>query len=127
MNSSIYLLDTNTVMYLLNNDLSATQIVDKKSTAVSFVTEIELLGWPNITLIETKAIKDFINECYYYDYSEVIKNRCIEIRKNYKLKLADSLIVATALEFDLTLISADKALSKVKELQAITFIPSLHE
>jgi hypothetical protein len=114
-------------MYLLNNDLSVVKLLDKKSAAISFVTEIELLGWPHITSSEINTIKTFISNCYYYDYSQAIKNNCIELRKGYKLKLADALIVATAIEFDLTLISADKGLAKVKELQIINFIPSLHE
>ena len=83
------------------------------------------MGWPQITIDETNTIKNFISDCYYYDYSQAIKSIAIKLRKNYKLKLGDALIVATALEFDLTLISADKALAKVKELQIINFIPSL--
>ncbi len=125
MSNPIFLLDTNTVMYLLNGDSTVSYLIDKKSIAINFIAEIELLGWPYITPDETITIKEFISTCYYYDYSQAIKNRSIELRRDYKLKLGDALIVATALEFDLALISADKALAKVKELQIINFIPSL--
>lgn len=122
---NIFLRDSNIIMYLLNGDKRAYDLLDGAATALSFVSEIELLGWPNITEKETIIIERFIAASYYYDYSQYIKKRAIELRIKYKLKLGDSFIVATAIEFDLTLISADKQFSKVKELQYLNYSPTI--
>ena len=123
--NSILLLDSNIIMYLLNGDKRVYDLLNGATTALSFVSEIELLGWPNITEKEKEVIGSFIASSYYYDYSQAIKNRAIELRIKYKLKLGDAFIVATAIEFDLTLISADKQFSKVKELQYLNYSPTV--
>ncbi len=123
--NSILLLDSNIIMYLLNGDKRVYDLLNGATTALSFVSEIELLGWPNITEKEKKTIEAFIASSYYYDYSQAIKTKAIELRIKYKLKLGDAFIVATAIEFDLTLISADKQFSKVKELQYLNYTPTV--
>jgi hypothetical protein len=112
-------------MYLLKGDQTLLPLIDKKTTALNFIIEIELLGWPKISADEINIIYDFIGYCYYYDYSQAIKNHTVELRKQYNLKLGDAFIAATALEFDLTLISADKSFAKVAGLNLINFVPSL--
>ena len=47
--NSILLLDSNIIMYLLNGDKRIFDLLNDAATALSFVSEIELLGWPNIT------------------------------------------------------------------------------
>ena len=84
-NSSIFLLDSNIVMYLLNGDKRAYDLLNDATTALSFVSEIELLGWPGITEKEKTVIKTFIGASYYFDYSQSIKNRAIDLRIKYKL------------------------------------------
>lgn len=127
MNSSknIFLIDSNIAMYLLNGDKKAFDLLNDATLAISFVTEMELLGWPKITANDTKIIHRFIESCYYFDYSQSIKNRAIDLRIRYNLKLGDSFIIATAIEYDLTLISADKQFSKVKELQYLNYTPTV--
>ena len=81
MNSDkVFLLDSNIAMYLLNGDTRAFDLLNDATTAISFVSEIELLGWPNITEKEKRIIQTFISSCYYYDYSQAIKKRAIELR-----------------------------------------------
>lgn len=46
-----------------------------------------------------------------------LKNKIIEIRNAYKLKLPDSIIAASAIVNNATLIRADKAFKKVGNLQ----------
>ena len=126
MNSNnLFLLDSNIAMYLLNGDTKAFDLLNDAATALSFVSEIELLGWPNITENEKRVIEKFIASCYYFDYSQAIKKRVIELRIKYKLKLGDSFIIATAIEYDLILVSADKQFSKVKELQYLNYTPAI--
>jgi predicted nucleic acid-binding protein len=51
---------------------------------------------------------------------EEIKEKTISIRKHYGIKLPDSIICASAIVNNATLISNDKQLSKVLELDIIT-------
>ena len=78
-NRKILLLDSNVSMYLLNADMSALELLDGETTALSFVSEIELLGWPSITAKEKRIIEAFIEASYYYDYSTAIKDIAIII------------------------------------------------
>jgi predicted nucleic acid-binding protein len=48
-----------------------------------------------------------------------LKEKYIEIRKTHSLKLADSIIAATAIVFDLPLITADKQFKNIKRLKLI--------
>lgn len=126
MNSrDILLLDSNTIMYLLNGDEAVLRLIDQKTTAINFIVEVELLGWPHFSSKEAKLLRQLFDQCYYYDYSQALKNRVIDLRINYRLKLGDSFIAATAIEYDLTLVSADKVFTKIKDLQLINFTPSI--
>ncbi len=123
--TEILLLDTNTVMYLIKGDETVLQLVDQRVVAINFVVEIELLGWANLTRNEEKIIRDLITNVQYFDYSSRIKELTIALRQKYKLKLGDALIVATAIEHDLLLLSADNHFARVKEARLINFVPSL--
>ena len=46
-----------------------------------------------------------------------LKNKIIEIRNFYKIKLPDAIVAATAIINDAELITSDKGFSKVKELK----------
>jgi len=50
-----------------------------------------------------------------------IKSEYKSLRKSYKLKLADSIIAATALALDIPLMTADKQFKVIKALQLIQY------
>lgn len=122
---NFYLLDTNCVLYLLKGEQDLTKLIDGNKIASNFIIEVELLGWQTITDNDKKLIEAFLEATYYFDYSTNIKTLAIQLRQKYNLKLADAFIAATALEYDLILVSADKMFAKVKELQFFHFTPSL--
>lgn len=124
-NQPAFLLDTNTIMYLIKGDQKVLQLINQKIVAINFVVEIELLGWKNITPELENVILDLINDVHYFDYSYRVKQRTITLRKKYNFQLADAFIAATALEFDLTLVSADKIFSKIDDLRLINFTPTV--
>jgi hypothetical protein len=51
-----------------------------------------------------------------------IKKMVVDLRMKYRLKLPDAIIAATACYHQLPLVSADKAFSKVTELELIRFV-----
>jgi predicted nucleic acid-binding protein len=126
MNKDIILVDSNIIIYALKNNSNIYSFIDKKRLAISFVTEIELLGWKGITESDRMLLNEFIKQCLYIDYNYQIKQRTISIKRLYNLKLGDAFIAASSLEFDVPLVSADKVFDRVEELNFIHLLPS-HE
>ncbi len=88
---------------------------------ISVVTELELLAYNSITTKEEKVISEFITQCKIITINNAIKQETIRIRKTYKTKLPDSIIIATALYLDLPLITSDIEFKKVEELTLILY------
>lgn len=84
MNKDLILLDTNIIIYALKNDPNIYSFVDKKRLAVSFVTEIELLGWKGISAGDRTLLNEFLKQCLYIDYNYQIRQRTITIKCAYK-------------------------------------------
>lgn len=54
------LIDTNIALYLLGGITRIAEVLDGEVVHVSFVTELELLGYPSISRDEEKAIERFL-------------------------------------------------------------------
>ncbi|MDB9911174.1 type II toxin-antitoxin system VapC family toxin [Flavobacteriaceae bacterium] len=121
MNGNKLFVDTNIVLYLLNGDQTLAELLDQKQIYLSFVTELELLAFQGITAKEESLIKAFIQQCKVISINDQIKYETIQIRKIYKTKLPDSIIMATALYLDLPLITSDIDFKKVVELNLIHY------
>ena len=72
---------------------------------ISAMTEIELLCWKNLTEKEIGIINEFITNSTVLDLEQSIKSKTVEIRKLHKIKLPDVIIAASALVYDLTLLT----------------------
>jgi len=115
MNGKV-LLDTNAVIYALNAGLT----FPMADYCISIITEMELFSYSKLTKREEQNIKNLINHFEILNITERIKNRTIEIRKVYGVKMPDSIICATALVNGITLISNDKQLSKIVDLDMLS-------
>ena len=106
-----YLLDTNTVIYYLQEQMSvkALSLIDnllnKAHINISVITEIELLCWRTEKPEELKIICDFINNSNVFNIDKNIVAQTVNIRKSYKTKLPDAIIAATAITHNLSLIT----------------------
>ncbi len=58
------LIDTNIALYLFGGDEQVAGVLDGQAVHVSFITELELLGYPDITDQEDKIIHDFLDGKY---------------------------------------------------------------
>ncbi len=116
MNGNKYLLDTNIVLYLLGGKISNKEIREGEYL-VSFVTELELLSYPNISETEENSIRDFLDNIRVVNITPQIKEQTIFFRKKYKLKLPDAIISATAFFSNAELVTNDKSLSKILEIK----------
>lgn len=66
---------------------------------------MELLAWPNATDEQLKVLEAFVGASNIFSLPEPVIVESIRIRKTYRIKLPDAIIAATALVFDLTLIT----------------------
>ena len=66
---------------------------------------MELLGWANATTEQTQVLQQFINVSTVFSLEEPVIVKAIELRKKYKTKLPDAIIAATAIVYQLTLIT----------------------
>jgi predicted nucleic acid-binding protein len=106
----MYLLDTNTVINYLDNSIPASvilflnKIVDDACN-ISIITKIETLGY-NFKYNEEKNMMEyFISASIIYELNETVVNATIAIHKAHKIKLPDAIIAATALVYNLSLIT----------------------
>jgi predicted nucleic acid-binding protein len=123
-----YLWDTNTVVYYLQQHypINAEKFIDSilvdSFPIISAITEIELLCWKVNSKQDELLLKKFINDATVIEIESSIKIKTAEIRKQHKIKLPDAIIAATALVFDLTLITRN--LSDFKNINDLkTFDP----
>ena len=66
-----------------------------------------------------EQIELILNDCLILPLNNSIKQHYKALRKSYKLKLADSLVAATALGLNIPLVTADKEFKKIKSLNLI--------
>lgn len=116
MNGETYLLDTNAIIYAIN----ANQLFPPGNYIISIITEMELLSYSEITTLEEEILKSLLSNFCIVNISDDIKQMSIKIRKKSKSKLPDSIICATAMAMGATLITNDKKLHKISEVEAIT-------
>lgn len=120
-----YLIDTNIAIYYLGYNLPDTVLdflegILNQETNLSIISKIELLVWEYSAEEDIKKIKDFIKETTIFLLDDKVAEKTVEIRKNYKLKLPDAIIAATAIINNLTLISRNDAdFKKIQELKYI--------
>lgn len=110
-----YLWDTNTAIYYLQQQfpVSAEKFVDSilvnSKPAISVITEIELMCWKGSSEKDNAVIKSFITDCFLFELEQSIKEQTAVIRKEVKMKLPDAIIAATALSYNLTLVTRNVA------------------
>lgn len=113
-----FIADTNFLVYIHEGNSIITDFL-QYDFGISFVSEIELLGFKGITKTEELKLKSLLNDCYFVDWSIKIKEQTINLKKKYAIKLPDAIIAATAIVCKIPLITADKGFSKISELELI--------
>ena len=122
---SDYLIDTNTIIYLLDRKLPAiaesflVTIIDE-SCQLSVISQIELLSWQPPRTEDKTILEAFVAGCQIIDLSSAIVQQTIRLRQIYKIKLPDAVIAATALINNWTLVSRnDDDFRRILELKYI--------
>ena len=121
MNGNNLMIDTNIALYLLSGDETIAKLLQNRSIYISFITELELLGFKGIEEKQLKLINEFVENCTVIDLNDKIKKHTIELKRKYRLKLPDAIIAATSISMNLHFISADQDFEKISELYFIKY------
>lgn len=110
-----YLWDTNTAIYYLQQQFpqAAESFIDdllkEQQPVISAITEIELLCWKTTTEKDMELLRNFITDSLVIELEQPIKLTSADIRKTQKIKLPDAIIAATAIVYNLILLSRNAA------------------
>ena len=109
-----YLIDRNIIIYFMNNELPQNSLpkirmILKESFVVSTITNVETLGWYNITENEQIKLAAFLSNATVIYIDKLIEKKAIDIRQNKKMKLGDSIIASTALVNNLTIVTHNES------------------
>ncbi len=117
-----YLIDTNIAIEYLNNTLpeDGALLIDKIDSQISIITRMEMLAWPKATSLQIQLLQSFIDASVIFHLDELVVLKAIDIRKNFRTKLPDAIIAATAIVNNLNLITRNKAdFNRIEELLVI--------
>lgn len=121
MSGTSFLLDTNIVLYLLAGDEWLSELLFESILVVSVITEMELLSFKALSEQEDLQIREFLKDCIIIDLDNRVKESAIATRRIHGLKLPDSVVAATGLITGHMLLTADKKLSRVSNLNCFLY------
>lgn len=102
----MFLLDSNIIIYADISDYSFLKSYTKNiDNSVSIITKLEVLGFNKINQIQINYFNDVFRILTIYPVDSTIINNTIQLRQQKKMSLGDSIIAATALQNNLTLVT----------------------
>ena len=121
MSGNRILLDTNIVLYLLSGDETIADILNESIIFISFITELELLGYNDLSAEEFIKIEGLLTDATVIDINSDIKKIVIKLRKFNKIKLPDAIIAATSHFLNIPLLTSDKEFSKLADMNILLY------
>jgi predicted nucleic acid-binding protein len=113
-----FIADTNFLVYAHEGNTLVVPFLEY-DFGVSFLSEVELLGYNGISKSEESKLKSMLNDCFIIEWNTKIKERTILLRKKYQIKLPDAIVASTSIVYEIPLVTADKGFSKIKELELV--------
>ena len=101
-----YLLDTNIIIYYLENNQKVYDFVwkHKKVSAISIIVYYEILNYP-FTEEQEVLVRKFLENFEVLELSREVVNKALQNCKEKKIKMADNFILATAQVHELQLVT----------------------
>ncbi|MBG1263561.1 type II toxin-antitoxin system VapC family toxin [Nostoc commune] len=105
-----YVYDTNIFIYYLAdeptvNSLFTENFLNLHEVLISPIIRMELLSFAGLEKEEEQAIKDLLSQFYSVPLLREIEEQTIQLKRQYKIKLPDAIIAATALHKDAFLVT----------------------
>lgn len=118
------LLDTNIIIYATKPEFNyLRKFIATKNPSVSAISYLEILEYPHLTLTDKYEFTDFFDASHIIPISQMILEQAMKLQKIRKISLSDAIISATALLFDLYLVTANvrdfEWLDKIKLINPI--------
>jgi predicted nucleic acid-binding protein len=106
----VYTLDTNAIVYYLNDDPDAVATLrgvfaQDSPVYVSTVTELELFAFPNLSRDEESLIEALLATISIIPLDSHVARIAALVRRQYRVKVPDTIIAATAMFTGSTLLS----------------------
>ncbi len=98
----MYTLDTNAIIYYVQGDTHALSVLeaiyaDSVPVYISAITEAELFAFSHLSNREAEYIEQFLKTVSVISVDSQIARTAATVRRLYRLKMADSVVAATAL------------------------------
>lgn len=123
MSGKEILVDTNILLYLLKGSDALQELLQGKILYISFITELELIGFPKMSDQESEEVATLLLDCTIVSLNAAIKMNYVSLRKSTGLKLGDAIIAATASALRIPLITADKRFKLIDDIDLIRYEP----
>jgi hypothetical protein len=122
MSGKRYLLDTNAIVCLLRGENTLQQRLQSAEwVGISILSQIEFLAFPNLSENDRRIFQEFsdgVDVVGLERAERALIDRIVSLRAQYRLKLPDAIIAATALERDATLITDDRQLRMLSAIRS---------
>jgi toxin FitB len=100
------LIDSNIIIYASKPGYDFLHpLLAEPDVAVSIITQVETLGYHELTADEKLCLAEFFANVERLTVSEAVATQAIALRQTRRTKLGDSLIAATALAHGATLVT----------------------
>jgi toxin FitB len=117
LDSNIIIIASKLAQIKLINYLRA----NEKDLKVSIVSQIEVLGYDQLKQVERTFLENFFNAISIFPVDEKIALKAIQLRQRKPISLGDAIIAATALTYDLTLLTENvKDYAGIKGLKVVS-------
>ena len=111
------LLDTNAIVGLLRGDQDLHQRLQRAEwVGISILSQVEFLAFPNLSANDRGIFQQFADSADVVGLDRAERSlidRVVNLRAQYRLKLPDANIAATAIERAAILITEDRQLQKL--------------
>ena len=102
------LLDSNAIIYYVKPEFDTLrQLIAEQNPAVSAISYVEVLGYHKLTASDKEDFIEFFGTALIISVSQPVLEQAVALRQQRRMSLGDSIIAATALLNDLTLVTAN--------------------
>jgi toxin FitB len=125
------LLDSNII--IIASKLAQVKLINylrsnEKNLHTSIVSQIEVLGYHQLKQVEKSFLDNFFKSIPVISLDYSVAAKAIELRQPKPIALADAIIAATALTYDLTLFTENvKDYAGIKDLKVVSIKDVLGE
>ena len=104
------LLDSNIIIYAARQDARQLQdFIESRDVYVSAISYVEVLGFPRLNDTERRWFTEFFDNAEWIHVSRPVLDEAVRLRQQRATKLGDALIAATALVYNLELVTHNVA------------------